>query len=202
MRVFILCTGRSGSVTWYNACKHITNYTSGHESLAKRVVGRLDFADQHIEADNRLTWFLGDMDTRFGQDAYYVHLVRDRDLTVKSFMNRWSTRGNIIAAFAEGILKTPPEKMNTVQKMETCELYYDTVNANICQFLKDKPKKMTVELERIDEGFADFWKEIGAKGDYEKAISEIAVRHNSSSELRSGFLYKLKLSLLALFKAN
>lgn len=34
MNVFVLCTGRCGSVTFVEACKHVTNYTSAHESRA------------------------------------------------------------------------------------------------------------------------------------------------------------------------
>ena len=62
MNVFVLCTGRCGSVTLYKICKHIQNFTSGHESRKK-----LDFKYQenHIEIDNRLSWFLGRLDDKF-----------------------------------------------------------------------------------------------------------------------------------------
>ena len=32
MNIFVLCTGRCGSVTFTKACQHITNYTCTHES--------------------------------------------------------------------------------------------------------------------------------------------------------------------------
>lgn len=63
MNIFVLCTGRSGSKTFIKACNHITNYTCGHESRAKRAKLEsrlnLDYPPNHIEADNRLSWFLG-----------------------------------------------------------------------------------------------------------------------------------------------
>jgi len=67
MRVFILCTGRTGSTSIIEACKHISNYTADHESLAK-VFGnqRLDYPDYHIEADNRLSWHLGALNKKYG----------------------------------------------------------------------------------------------------------------------------------------
>ena len=32
MNVFILCTGRCGSLTFTRACGHMTNFTTAHES--------------------------------------------------------------------------------------------------------------------------------------------------------------------------
>ena len=46
--IFVLCTGRCGSVTFSKACKHITNYTSGHETRIKKLDDRLDFPSFHI----------------------------------------------------------------------------------------------------------------------------------------------------------
>jgi len=62
MKVFILCTGRTGSVTIMKACEHIKNFTSGHESLSKKFGNeRFEYADNHIEGDNRLSWHLGEL---------------------------------------------------------------------------------------------------------------------------------------------
>ena len=48
MRVFILSPQRCGSVTLSEACKHISNYSSGHETRKKL---ELEYPDQHIEID-------------------------------------------------------------------------------------------------------------------------------------------------------
>ncbi|MHC4834220.1 MAG: hypothetical protein ACYTFH_10095, partial [Planctomycetota bacterium] len=60
MNVFILSTGRAGSMSFERACSHITNYSAGHETrsgfLGQR---RFDYPQNHIESDNRLAWLLG-----------------------------------------------------------------------------------------------------------------------------------------------
>lgn len=60
MNVFVLTTGRSGSTTFYKACRHISNYTCGHESNWS-LIGkeRLNYPENHIEVDNHLVWMLG-----------------------------------------------------------------------------------------------------------------------------------------------
>lgn len=89
MRVFVLTTGRSGSVTFARSCSHITNYSSAHESRAAEYgAARFDYADQHIEIDNRLSWFLGGLEERF-PEARYVHLRRDPAADARSFAARW-----------------------------------------------------------------------------------------------------------------
>jgi hypothetical protein len=57
VNVFVLGRGRCGSTTFIRAYKHISNFTSGHETRA-RLLGeaRLNYPDHHIEADNRLSW--------------------------------------------------------------------------------------------------------------------------------------------------
>ena len=103
MNVFILSTGRCGSTTFIKACKHITNYTSAHESLVTKLgAHRFDYAPHHIESDNRLSWFLGRLDQLYGNDAFYVHLSRDKQQTIESFSQR--EKYGIMRAYKEGIL--------------------------------------------------------------------------------------------------
>ena len=138
MRVFILCTGRSGSTSIIHACQHISNFTAAHESQAK-VFGdkRLDYPDQHIEADNRLSWHLGQLDKKYGDEPIYVFMKRDRDKVAKSFTNRYYTK-SIIDAFCEGIRMRPAEHLSPQELEQACYDYVDTVNSNITHFLKDK----------------------------------------------------------------
>ena len=58
--------------------------------------------------------------------------------------------------------------------------YCHTVNENISFFLRDKNQKMEFNLESYKKDFLEFWKRIGAKGDFEAAISEFSVKHNAS----------------------
>lgn len=188
MRVFVLCTGRCGSTTFIKACEHIENFSAGHESLkyeslSKRLdAQRLNFPDNHIEADNRLSWFLGDLDMRFDDDTYYVHLKREKKKTVNSFNQRWNFDVSIIRAFCVGILMIPPHYwLNDDEKVRICELYYDTVTSNIDSFLRNKKATQTINIETIQEDFAVFWKRIGAKGDFQAAIREFQTLYNRSN---------------------
>lgn len=170
MRVFILCTGRSGSLSFINACKFIQNYTQGHESNAKQIgQNRLSYPDQHIEADNRLSWFLGDLDKQYGNEAFYVHLIREKEACVNSFNKRWDNQGSILNAFASGILMQKISKLSNEERLKVAAQYYDTVNSNIDFFLKDKDHKMTAHLETLTSDFVNFWSQINAEGDLDSA---------------------------------
>ncbi len=200
MRVFILCTGRSGSVSFIKACKHITNYSSGHETLSKELgARRLDYPDNHIEADNRLSWFLGSLDKKYANEAFYIHLVRKKSDTVLSFTNRWNSRGGIIRAFYEGILKTSDFKTNSDIINQVCEDYYTTVNDNIDLFLKDKKNVLRINLENIQEDFKDFWHTIEAQGNLSAAIQEFSKRYNKSVRKKS-YWYMVKLLLIRIVR--
>jgi len=175
--VFVLCTGRCGSVTFSRACSHIVNFTSGHETRTKLLgAERLAYPAHHIEADNRLSWFLGRLDQEWGKDAFYVHLTRDRDETAQSYAKRSDLPGSIAGAYRSAIL------MNAQGQdiLDVSRDYVDTVNANIASFLKDKPNTIHFHLENAKEDFAKFWRWIGAEGNLAAALAEWDVRHNES----------------------
>ncbi len=65
-------------MTFIQACKHISNFSSSHESRCGLLAeARLDYPENHIEADDRLSWFLGRLDKQYGNSAFYVHLKRN-----------------------------------------------------------------------------------------------------------------------------
>ena len=93
------------SVTFSKACGHIVNFTSGHETRWGQAGDeRIEYPDNHIEADNRLSWILGRLEQRYADDAYYVHLLRDPEETAKSFARRIEANTSIIAAYRQSIL--------------------------------------------------------------------------------------------------
>jgi len=199
MRIFILCTGRTGSAAFIEACGHITNYSAGHETLSrKRGKERFAYSENHIEADNRLSWHLGELYEIFGDEPLYVHLTRDRDAVAKSFMRRFLKPESMIDAFSSGMRITAPEKLDSSQRLQTCYDYIDTVNYNIDHFLRDKPKKMKLNIENIQSDFQTFWNYIDAEGDLTQALQEFNRRHNSSDGKKSDLGYRTKLSLLRL----
>lgn len=168
-------------MTFAKACEHMTNYTSGHESHRGRVgQARIDYPPDHIESDNRLSWMLGRLLDRFGDEAFYVHLVRGREVTARSFEGRWTWRHSIIRAYAQGVLCTER------QDHEVCLDYWDTVNANIRAFLAGRPHTATVRLEHAEADFAALWEAIGAEGDKQAALRQWGVPHNAARSEKPG----------------
>jgi hypothetical protein len=177
MNIFILNSGRCGSTTFIQACKHISNYSAGHETRL-RLIGpaRLAYPDNHIEADNRLCWLLGRLDRAFGDQARYVHLSRERDATAASFAQRDDF--GIMKAYREGILLDGEPGQTSRQLADD---YLDTVEANIELFLRDKSQTMRLRLEHARQDFTDFWDWIGAQGDLKAALAEWGTRYNASA---------------------
>lgn len=181
MNIFILNTGRCGSTTLIRACQHITNYTAAHESRSTFLADeRLNYPTQHIEADNRLTWFLGQLEERYGDDAFYVHLMRDRTATAASYARRWQNPLTIIRAFSRSILMHGNRRITEVEQLQIACDYYDAATANIRFFLRDKSNQLELHLETLVDDFPQFWEAIGATGDLDAALHELTERFNSS----------------------
>ncbi|HEX7034360.1 MAG TPA: glycosyltransferase [Pseudomonadales bacterium] len=183
MRVFVLSTGRSGTTTFTHACNHITNFTAGHETRA-RFIGpeRLNYPDNHIEIDNRLSWFLGRLDQAFGDAPYFVHLTREPAEVAASLARRMNNPVSISAGHKTSILMNAP-----YDDLEICLDLTETMLTNIEHFLRGKTKVMHVRLENIEEDFSRFWDWIGAEGDKAAALAEWRIRYNDS-ENRHGMI--------------
>jgi hypothetical protein len=179
--VFVLSPGRSGSKTFIEASRHLTNYSAAHESLASKIGDeRFAYPEHHIEADNRLTWFTGQLAERFPDDVMYIHLIRDFDATVDSFQHRLQNsayRASIMNAFAHGIVMKPGDWREDQQR-DLAAFYVETVKTNIEFFLKDRPHHV-VHLEDGGKCFNEFLTLIGAEGDLEKASSTWLQVHNA-----------------------
>lgn len=177
MNVFVLCTGRCGSTGFIRACSHISNFTSAHESRSSLLGSeRFAYLSRHIEADNRLSWFLGRLDRTFGKEARYVHLTRDVRKVAASFVKRFDY-GIIKAYRGTGILMGVSD---SADPMTVALDYCDTVNSNIQAFLKDKRYQMDFRIENSDKDFVNFCQWIGAEVDLDRALAEFRVRHNAS----------------------
>jgi len=176
MNVFILNSGRCGSSTFIKSCQHITNYSSAHESLLTETgLQRFNYPENHIEADNRLSWLLGRLDKRFGDNAFYVHLKRDPKDTADSFSKRIDF--GILKAYEQGILMHKEHQLSALNI--ACD-YIETVEANISLFLKGKTNIMEISLDTVKNDFTNFWEKINAQGDLEKALMEWDIRYNAS----------------------
>ncbi|THV37096.1 hypothetical protein [Glycomyces buryatensis] len=182
MRVFVLSTGRCGSVTFSTACGYLSNFSAGHESRYKLVGDeRFAFPDEHIEVDNRLTWFLGRLAREYdGTEVLYVHLRRDPEAVAQSFLRRWGgpQKASIIRAYAHGMLQRGAEWPEE-RRIEVCRDYVETVNTNIEAFIARRPS-MTIWLDQAADRFPLFLDRIGAEGDLEAAVGEFQTVHNAS----------------------
>lgn len=181
MRVFILSTGRCGSTTLFKALSHTTNYTCAHESRSTRAQNRLDYPDQHIEVDNRLSWFLGSLYCRYPDD-FYVWLRRDREAVVRSYMKRFNTRAGIMSAFARGIIQDPRPPTTATRNRTVAELYVDTVEANITTFLSSTGVRQAhIDMDYNPQAdLTELWKAIGAQGHLHDALPEMTRKYNAS----------------------
>jgi len=177
MNVFVLCAGRCGSLTVTRALSHATNFTAGHETRVRELgEARMAYPADHIEADNRLAWFIGRLDAYFGQSAYYVHLRRDRDACAASHNRRWEKRG-MMRAYAQGLLN---RRRNPKYDLPVCYDYLRTIEENIEFFLRDKPHQMNIWLETLDHDLPALWHWIGAQGDLDAAHRELTTPHNAA----------------------
>lgn len=184
MNVFVLGTGRCGTTTFTRASEHIENFTAGHETRVREVgEARLSYPEDHIEVDHYLSWFLGRLDDRYGEDAFYVHLLRDKRETAESWNERWIGDESVMRAYAAGLhLRPEVPRLPEEKRLEFCEDYWETVNRNIRSFLDDKPDTMTIWLSEAKEQFPSFWDRIGAEGDLEAALEEWDRKHNARNE--------------------
>lgn len=58
-------------------------------------------------------------------------------------------------------------------------LLYDGINGNLGLALKDLPG-MHMWIDQAASEFPRFWREIGAKGDLDRAVREFRTKHNAS----------------------
>lgn len=178
MNVFVLCTGRCGSLTFSKACSHILNFTAAHESRVGLLgAERLAYPENHIEVDNRLSWFLGRLDQVYGDSAAYVHLTRNVEDVAASFVRRYEK--GIIHAYRAGVLVVSSSRADP---FDVAVDYCETVNSNIRSFLKNKSRQLEFLLEDAKNHFEAFWSMIGAVGDVEAAVGEFSIRYNASTE--------------------
>jgi hypothetical protein len=180
--IFVLSPGRSGSKSFVEATSHLTNYSSAHESRAARLGDeRFNFPQFHIEADNRLIWFHGEMSKRFnGEDVLYIHLKRDFDDTVDSLLHRLRNsnyRSSIMTAFSHGILMKPKD-WKQEEEPKLAQFYVETIHSNISDFLSNK-KHLTVHLQDGGESFDTFLDAIDAEGDLQMARETWKQIHNA-----------------------
>jgi hypothetical protein len=142
--IFILGTGRCGTLSFAKACSHIKNYTAAHESKISAIEGRFNYPEYHIEVDNRLSWFLGILSRKYkNQDTLYVHLYRNKNDVVNSFMDRKGYR-----AISDGFIKNICLQTNVNDNRQILlERMVDTVRFNIEEFFENRNYEECMEIK-------------------------------------------------------
>lgn len=198
MNVFVLCAGRSGSVTFAKACGHFTNYSSGHETRAN-IIGpeaRFSYPANHIEVDNHLSLQLGHLEQRYGDDAYYVHLTRDAAKTATSHARLFDTPASNVAHYSAGVLMRPMI-LSDRERMAAAVDYVATVGANIGAFLRDKSKQIAINIDSPEEAFRRFATDISAIGDLDAALITLKRPSNQKADRKPSSPLKRRLIYLA-----
>jgi hypothetical protein len=187
MRVFVTGTGRCGTSTFYHACKHITNYTCGHETKTgpKRICD-LEYPDNHIEVSSHLALFIPLLRQRY-PDALWVHLIREKNACVKSLASQSSDN---LERWSLNWFEAAPAKS---ELPEVAELYYHTINSLIQASLTESrlgveapPRLIPVVLKEGESSSVKFWDifwgQAGCQGDYAASLAEWnrAYNHHSS----------------------
>ncbi len=170
MNIFVLCSGRCGSMAFTKACSHITNFTSAHESRLGMVGhDRMKYPSNHIEVDNRLSWMLGELSDWYDcQPARYVWLRRNVVECGKSFEKR------------RGIFEAYQKQISCSLRASGEDLVH-TINANIGLFLRKQPHKyMVFHIEQAERYWPEFCKFAGAEGDLDKGLEEFNKGWNAS----------------------
>jgi hypothetical protein len=174
-KVFVLGTGRCGTVTFSHACRHLTNFTVGHETP---IPEDLNFGRQdHIEVSPRLTWVLSLLEYQFAQEdgTFFVQLQRDK----QGVCDSWTSRGQNRGASHFGRLtwgdqsRPPPDVVNS--------MCYDSMTWAISQLGERYPHKyMLIRLETVEQQWDEFCTRIGAAGDLDAGRAEFKKKYNAT----------------------
>lgn len=169
MRVFVLGTGRCGTVTFSKACQEIMNFTSSHElktSFNREAFGCFEFSDNHIEIDPRLSYHYPILKQKY-PEAYFFHLKRNRKDCVSSLSKRRSLQH--YSVFHYGWFNGDYNK--------AAEIYYDNTTTMLESFINDT---YTLHLENLQKDFTKFCKIINANYDYKKTEVILERKYNKT----------------------
>ena len=172
MRVFILGTGRCGSMPCAKAASHVTNFTSAHES---NILPDFHFPDNHIEVSPRLTWVLSSLGRVYpDDDTFWVHLVRRREEVIASWIKRGPHRG---AGYWRKLVWSTS---SVVSYKKACGMCYDAMHGQIEDFLDTRVRTFRIRLEHGAEDWGNLWSRIHAEGDFEASEAEWKTKYNAA----------------------
>lgn len=172
MNVFVTGTGRCGTSTFYQACRHFTNYTTGHESHAG--FQEVPYPpDNHIEVSSQLVIWIPRL-LRFYPDAKFVHLIRERRSCVKSLAYQALKP---MKDFASQWFQYFPENENEIP-LKGAMLFYESMN-DLIPALVPASQLMTIQIETAQDQWETFCRWINAEGDLEEGAKKLLQQYNT-----------------------
>lgn len=167
MRVFVTGTGRCGTVTFARACGHITNFTSGHETRAKRP--KILYPDNHIEVDPHLVWRMGELIETYPK-AFYVFLYREPNEVKASMAKRPSMK--VWGRFA---FMNP-----SIRPSVAARSIHDSAIAVMAWYKGSIETQIAMHTPIPDKQWLAFTSKIGAQGNAGAQLAELKKKYNAS----------------------
>lgn len=164
MRIFVVGTGRCGTVTFSKAASHATNYTVGHESKAGRVAD-WEYPDNHIEVSSQLVIAIPILREIY-PDAKWVWMIRDRDECVKSL-----ARLDAMDAFSFVFFQ-----QKRPYRIEVASAVYDLLNG-LCDECLPR-NRMVFLLRDAKESWKRTWTNMWCEGDFDASLKEWDTKYN------------------------
>jgi len=172
MRVFVVGTGRCGTCTFFQACKHISNFTTDHEGKSgQRDIGEWEYPDNHIEVAAHLAIAMGHLRLKY-PEARWVHLIRNEENCVRSLVTNSQAPLDYFALHWLQAFQFNP--------VRCARVFYHLVNDNIRAMLPRGNYSMTIQLENIQNAWPEFWSWIEASGTYSSSLDTWTRKYNST----------------------
>lgn len=187
MRVYVVGTGRCGSVTIAAALKEtVTNLTVGHETFANGHPSNMAYPglpDDHIEVDHRLTFHLGPilLDVMKGE-AIVVWLRRNTEAVVRSWLRRFKVKGGMMRSWANGVAYFRPELRSADDLEHVARSYVTHVERHLQSVFEchEGADLVRLHIEKPEPGLRELWKLAGLEGDLDRCL-ELATRYLNKS---------------------
>lgn len=172
MQVFVTSVGRTGSVSFREACRY-TQYRTGHETKN----GLLEYPDDFIEVSPHLRHCVAHLAAKY-PEAKWVHLKRAPEACIASLARL--DRGAVMRAYETLHSSILP----STQLIDIAFRYYwseiDVIEAQLERVPADQ--RMELHLETISDAWPLFWAWIGAEGDLDGSLASWRVVRNSGRE--------------------
>ena len=167
MNIFVIGSGRCGTLTFSKSISHCTNYTVGHESHAGSV-DRLNYPENHIEVSSHLTLYWPMLRKRYPQ-CRFVWIQRVDDVRCARSISKLQG-GQIVRDFCNVFHQQPNPVL-----IEGALDIYDMMNAQ-----GEASGAFRIEMENAKAQWQRCWDFMGCEGDFELSLNEWDTRYNET----------------------